>query len=222
MSWLSQLPSDDSDLLRALHDTVKELWQPCDAGQIRETKNGFSATFERLPMEIDLLTLSDLVSRFRPRISDVTVFWADHAMSLSFELLSAAAAKGGGAQHHYPRYAPVDEIPTHLREALAASKDFDIRMVPQDWNFTCDQLCRLMDIFYSRGHTISVPLVSLFVEPGEPTWVEFENTERISYSFLEYLCSHVHIASIVARASGAALCFEMGAGELPPLLAARN
>jgi hypothetical protein len=220
MSWLSQLPREDSDLLRALHDTVKEMWQPCDAGQIKETKNGFSATFERLPMEIDLLSLSDLVTRFKPRISDVTVFWADHAMSLSFELLSSSSSSA--AAHRYPRYAPVDAIPTHLREALAASKDFDIRMVPQGWEFTCNQLCRLMDIFYGRGHDISVPLTSLFVEPGEPTWVEFENTERISYSFLEYLCSHVHIASIVARADGAALCFEMGAGELLPLLAARS
>ena len=209
-TWLRDLNSDDRGLIRAIHLTVADLW-PEATGRIKEATHGFTMSVGDLPDEIDLRALSDLVSRFKPRINEATVFWTGHSLALNIDVV------GFGKSAFFPVYSPVDEIPTHVNEALAATGEFDIRMTP-DWPFVGGQVNELAAIVYSRGLTISVPLTLLVVEQGKPTWVEFENTERITYSFLEYLSTRVHIANVVAKAAGSALCFEIASAPGPQLL----
>lgn len=210
-AWLRDLNTSDRQLIKDVHLAVADVW-PEATGRVAEARHGFTMTIAGLPDEIDLRVLSDLVVRFKPKVNEMTVVWTGHSLGMSIELV------GSGRSAFFPIYSTVAEIPVHVNEALAASCDFDIRMAPADWPFVNDQINELAAIFYGRGHTISVPLTRIMAEPGKPTWVEFENTERITYSFLEHLSSRVHIVNVVAKAEGATMCFEISPGPKPQLL----
>lgn len=215
MAWLRGLGAIDRKVLGDLNEFVADHW-PGAADEIKETSQGYTVTLENLPPEMDLGVLSDLVTRLKPRVSDVTVFWTGHSLTIGVDLV------GAGKYGFIAAYSPLAEIPSRLADALTSSAEFDTRHTPANWEFVHGQLEVLVRVFVSRGSAISVPMTHLYVERDKPTWIEFENTEQISYSFLEYLCSRVHVTTILARADGQAILFEIGEGDLPPLLAKRE
>lgn len=211
MSWLS---ADDNNLVVAVHNAMVAMCSTVKGDIFVETSHGVSLTFSDLPPEFDFAIVAELVAAHKPQISDVNVHWKGHSLLLTFDIISKD--KTG----FYPSYHPVVSIPIELTDRLLET-GFDSRHAPQDWTFTQEQIDRLLSIFYSRGSNINVPLISLVVDKDRPTWVECANTENVTYSFLEYLCSHVHVAAIVVRGEDQALFFQIGEGDLPPLLPQR-
>lgn len=157
---------------------------------------------------IDLFMLMHVVEQCKPMVKECIVQWdmttASH-LSIEIVLLKEEGIEPSAAG--IPIYDPFyPDIKVDLKKHLTDSK-FEMRHTPSSWSTIFPKLETLSRAMYTRGDDIATPALTLNVGSIDTVVLDFANTERLTYSFLEYVTSKVGIVGLEARGKEFTLSF---------------